>query len=396
MHHQRPCPPTQKRRSRRPLVLAVVAALALAGCVRASGLERNGTASGPPRRTIFGPVRAAQLVTATRGWALTPKALAWTDDGGGSWRDITPESAPALGVRGVFFLDGEHGWVVASGGDAASSDVALGAFQTSDGGRTWTSTRVASPSAANAAAYAGPAWVRFVDPQHGWILVKDVSSSNFSFGRLYVTTDGGQSWTAREAPLGDPITFVDSKTGWTAGGPAGDRLYVTHDAGRTWKRQQVQPPPGTERDRIAYALPAKSGDGLVLPVTLAASARSTVAWYLSRDAGRTWRLANRVATADQLGPGVEVPVAVAGSDTWVSMLPSTRHLVRLRDGGATLAMQTPATAPAGVQELQFASATAGWALAASGTCDPNSPCAPGRVLFRTSDGGASWREVTVP
>jgi photosystem II stability/assembly factor-like uncharacterized protein len=372
MHHQRV--------PRRPLVLAVIAVLALAGCVRASGLERKGTASGPP------PVRAAQLVTATRGWALTPKGLAWTDDGGGSWRDITPKSAPALGVRGVFFLDGEHGWVVASSG-AASGDAALGAFRTSDAGRTWTSSRVASPSAANAAAYAGPAWVSFVDQQHGWILVKDVSSSNFSFGRLYVTTDGGQTWTAREAPLGEPITFVDSKTGWTAGGPAGDRLYVTRDAGRTWKRQQVQPPTGTERDHIAYALPAKSGDELVLPVTLAASARSTVAWYLSRDAGRTWRLANRLATADQLGPGVEVPVAIAGPDTWVSMLPSTRHLVRLRDDGATLAMQTPATAPVGVEELQFASATAGWALAANG---------PGRVLFRTSDGGASWREVTVP
>jgi photosystem II stability/assembly factor-like uncharacterized protein len=393
MHHQRTCPSSLirnvrwARRSRRPLVLAVVAALALAGCVRASGLERK--ASGPP------PVRAAQLVTATRGWALTPKGLAWTDDGGGSWRDITPKSAPALGVRGVFFLDGEHGWVVASGG-AASSEVPLGAFRTSDGGRTWTSTSVASPSAANAAAYAGPAWVRFVDQLHGWILVKEVSSSNFSFGRLYATTDGGQSWTAREAPLGDPITFVDSKTGWTAGGPAGDRLYVTRDAGTTWKRQQVQPPTGTERDHIAYALPAKSGDGLVLPVTLAASARSTVAWYLSRDAGRTWRLVNRIATADRLGPGVEVPVAIAGSDTWVSMLPSTRHLVRLRDGGATLTMQTPATAPAGVEELQFASATAGWALAAGGACGPNGPCAAGRVLFRTSDGGASWREVTVP
>jgi photosystem II stability/assembly factor-like uncharacterized protein len=359
-------------------------------------LESKGTANGPPRRTIFGPVRAAQLVTATRGWVLTPKGLVWTDDGGTAWRDITPPQAAALGVRGVFFLDGMHGWVVASSGSAAGSDVALGAFRTADGGRTWTSARVATSSAANADAYSGPAWVRFVDDLHGWVLVKDVSSSNFSFGRLYRTKDGGRSWTELEAPLGDPITFVDQQTGWSAGGPAGDRLFVTRDAGRTWKRQKVQAPSGTAGDRIAYALPAKAGDALVLPVTLTAGAGATVAWYLSRDAGRTWRLANRVATADQLSPGVQVPVAVAGSDTWVSMLPSSRRLVRLRHDGATLAVQAPATAPAGVQELQFATGTVGWALAASGTCPAGGPCAPGRVLFHTSDGGSSWREVTVP
>ncbi|HZD72229.1 MAG TPA: hypothetical protein VFA45_25920 [Actinomycetes bacterium] len=396
MHGFPTCPsiPTRSRsaRSRRTLALTVIAALALAGCVRASGSEPPGV-KGPPRRTIFGPVRAAQLVTATRGWALTPKGLAWTDDGGTTWRDITPR-ASALGVRGVFFLDRMHGWVVASSG-RAGSDVALGAFRTADGGRTWTSARVARPSAANADAYSGPAWVRFVDARHGWILVKDVSSSNFSFGRLYRTKDGGRSWTELEAPLGDPVTFVDQQTGWTAGGPAGDRLFVSRDAGRTWKRQKVQAPPGTAGERIAYALPVEAGAALVLPVTLTAGTRATVAWYLSRDAGRSWRLANRVETADQLSPGVRVPVAVAGSDTWLSMLPSSRRLVRLRHDGATLAVQAPASAPAGVQELEFATETVGWALAASGTCPPGGPCAPGRVLFRTSDGGSSWREVTV-
>jgi hypothetical protein len=58
-------------------------------------------------------------------------------------------------------------------------------------------------------------------------------------------------------------------------------------------------------------------------------------------------------------------------------------------------LRAPATAPAGVQELQFATADVGWALAASGTCPPDAPCAPGRVLFRTGDGGSSWQEVAV-
>jgi photosystem II stability/assembly factor-like uncharacterized protein len=390
-------PPRRRWRSPRSwasLTLAIAAGLALAGCVRASGKEAPGAVR-PTPPTTFGPVRAVQLVAATRGWALTPKKLAWTDDSGTSWRDITPPQARAAGVRGAFFLDGSHGWVVASSGDVAAGAVTLGAFRTADGGRTWTSARVAGASAANADAYGGPAWVRFVDPSHGWILVKDVSSSNFSFGRLYRTTDGGRTWAGSEAPLGDPITFIDRQTGWTAGGPAGDRLFVTRDAGRTWKRQTLPPPPDAASGHIAYTLPVKAGDEVVLSVTAAAGDRATVGWYRSRDAGRTWRLANHVATADQLGSDVGVPVAATGSDSWVSVLPSSRRLVRVRDDGATLAVQAPPTTPAGVEELQFASATAGWALAASGTCPPGGPCAPGRVLFRTNDGGSTWHEVTV-
>jgi len=402
-YQTRPSLGSRLRRSRPPrsrsgrsltLTLVVVAGLALTGCVHASGLEAP-RAAAKPDRTSFGPVRAAQLVTATRGWALLPGRLAWTDDGGATWRDITPAQAPAPGVRGVFFLDGSHGWVVASRGAAAEGSVALGVFRTADGGRTWSSASVSAPSAANASAYGGPAWVRFVDALHGWILVKDVSSSNFSFGRLYRTKDGGRSWTALETPLGDPVTFVDRLTGWTAGGPAGDRLFITRDGGRSWQRQTVPLPSASAGGSVTYALPVKDDGAVVLSTTLVKGDRATVAWYRSLDAGRTWRLANRLATTDQVEPGVRVPVAVAGSDTWVSVLPSSRRLVRLRGDGATLAVLDPPTAPAGVQELQFATATAGWALGSSATCPAGEPCPLGGMLFRTGDGGSTWREVTV-
>jgi hypothetical protein len=131
-------PPRRRWRSPRSwasLTLAIAAGLALAGCVRASGKEAPGAVR-PTPPTTFGPVRAVQLVAATRGWALTPKKLAWTDDSGTSWRDITPPQARAAGVRGAFFLDGSHGWVVASSGDVAAGAVTLGAFRTADGGRT--------------------------------------------------------------------------------------------------------------------------------------------------------------------------------------------------------------------------------------------------------------------
>ena len=87
------------------------------------------------------------------------------------------------------------------------------------------------------------------DDSHGWLLFKLATGNNFSQGLLYVTEDGGLTWQQREAPLGEPVTFVDANTGWTAGGPAGDELYRTLDGGQSW---QLQRPAG---EGVRYLLP---------------------------------------------------------------------------------------------------------------------------------------------
>jgi photosystem II stability/assembly factor-like uncharacterized protein len=58
---------------------------------------------------------------------------------------------------------------------------------------------------------------------------------------LYVTTDGGSTWSSNPTPGPSPQTldFLDAHTGWVAGSPNSavapeSALWVTHNAGRTW------------------------------------------------------------------------------------------------------------------------------------------------------------------
>jgi photosystem II stability/assembly factor-like uncharacterized protein len=74
----------------------------------------------------------------------------------------------------------------------------------------------------------------FLDDERGWIALKLHSGSNFSFGRLLATEDGGRTWQERELPLGEPVIFQDAGHGWTAGGPL-DQVYYTDDGGESWR-----------------------------------------------------------------------------------------------------------------------------------------------------------------
>ena len=77
------------------------------------------------------------------------------------------------------------------------------------------------------------AYIQFIDPQTGWISFKLHSSSNFSFGRLLATVDGGSTWQERSLPLGEQVEFLDANHGWVKGGPL-EETYTTEDGGESW------------------------------------------------------------------------------------------------------------------------------------------------------------------
>ena len=87
-----------------------------------------------------------KLVAPDTGWALTDKALTLTEDGGGHWRDVTPQGIAIDQIRGVLFLNGSTGWIGAvtpAAGDGSAATMAV--LRTLDGGRTWERATVPGP-----------------------------------------------------------------------------------------------------------------------------------------------------------------------------------------------------------------------------------------------------------
>lgn len=324
------------------------------------------------------PLVTSQLVAPGAGWALSPRGLSWTADGGGSWRPISPPGVAAESIRGVRFLDPERGWLVASTGQAGRP---LAAHRTVDGGVTW--TRVPLPDVPDLDA-AVPAAVSVAGPDAAAIVVRrQPSPAAFSRAVLLRTSDGGATWIRSSLPAAGEVAFQSDTQWWLAAGLVPEQLFVTRDGGRTWRRAKL-PSPVAGRAALVYGLPqGGSSDGAVVPVSAAAGSRSAVAFQVTADAGRSWRTAARVTLPGPLAFGARVPTAVLPDGRWLAAL--GRQVVGVAPGSARTAL---GRLPAAVSSLGFVSPTDGWGTVAGA-------CARACVVA-TSDGGASWRRLAPP
>ncbi len=318
-------------------------------------------------------VDAMDLMTPLEGWVLVDGRLLWTEDGGESWSDITPKVGAGEFLDDVTFADTSHGWAVGVVIEAGYATGVVRAHQTSNGGQTWKE----SPLPAIDPDDVGTLYVESVDSQNAWVVNHIPSGSNWSYGALFRTTDGGASWAELEPPSGSPVSFVTANLGWTVLGPAGDHLFATRDGGSTWKEVVVVPPESVE-GYLIYQLPTfeNSQEG-VLPVLRNDPTQSWVHFYLTQDGGRSWSPEASQTVLDYFTSGEEVfPMTVFDAHHWVmaGTLPNP---------------------PFAINALDFTDPDVGWVYTFNGDCS-SGRCLYESSLLRTTDGGRTWAELGFP
>jgi photosystem II stability/assembly factor-like uncharacterized protein len=329
-------------------------------------------------------ISAMDLLPSEAGWILADDRLRWTMDGGASWQELTPPSDGHYQILGVYFLDVNTGWMARR---SASQDqkATLSILSTVDGGLTWQENSLPNldqPSAFQVES----ASLDFVNSQTGWMALKLQSSSNFSFGRLFATQDGGRTWQERSLPLGEPVNFLDSYQGWTVGGPKGDQIFYTQDGGFTWNIPTLPPLESDTSTETVLGLPIfndqKSG---VLPMVLTDGEITNTYLFSTSDSGSSWTLSETIQL-DQ----------VAWKD-----LPATPEL--MAEG-----LILNGKLPQGATALDVITSQLGWALVQDGVCTGNKVkageslanglepfrCQTYSQLLKTTDGGISWHEIT--
>jgi photosystem II stability/assembly factor-like uncharacterized protein len=284
------------------------------------------------------PSGAAANVT-FRGVSAVDANVAWvsgsrgtvlrTEDGGATWKNVSPPGAAALDFRDVDAIDARTAYVLSIGnGDQsrilkttdagatwvtqftsadqdaffdamafwdadtglAFSDSANAQFRiitTSDGGRTWTRVPPASlpPALDGEGAFAASGTnVAVWGDRHVWI-----GTGAAARARVLRSSDRGKTWAIAETPIAAggtagiySIAFRDARNGVVVGGDyskedlAIDNVAVTRDGGVTWT---LAPGVGGFRSVATY-LPAVSGPTLLVLGPSGAD--------LSADDGRTW------------------------------------------------------------------------------------------------------------
>jgi photosystem II stability/assembly factor-like uncharacterized protein len=172
------------------------------------------------------------------------------------------------------------------------------------------------------------------------------------------------------------------KVGWLGGGVCGNALYRTLDGGRAWQRSGIPAPAGS-----AFGPPTAFGQTLLEPVTLG---NGTLVLYRSADDGSRWSRVSALphavtGAAGCLASTVSVSFPTA-HDGWAAAAHGTRTVVyRTTDGGRhweparrTLPGQAGTELAPVIQAID---ATDAWLLT------------PGRQLYATVNGGATWRRI---
>lgn len=364
------------------------------GHVAGNNSRGLGTLAGSIEGANPSGVRESQLVSANQGWVTVRDRLLWTKDGGKQWTNITPATPFQAIVRNGFFLNANQGWFVVGTPADAGGRSQLSVARTSNGGESWQSTPLPfNPD--NPSSTQSPVYVTFTDAQNGWVSIKLATSSNFSLGTLFRTTDGGKSWTQVALPIGGPVRFVNAQFGWTAGGAAGDELYVTRDGGQTWTRQSVVSPK-SESTQVWYGMPTfENAQVGVLPVTVVDPRQAHLEFYVTRDGGQSWRLATTAPIKGDVVPGAPIPVQVLDASHWL-VADSSVIVQAGSQAGRTI---RTLNLPAGVVDVEFVTADAGWARVVSGTCSGRKvaggsfQCQSRSAFVKTTDGGATWTEM---
>jgi photosystem II stability/assembly factor-like uncharacterized protein len=284
-----------------------------------------------------------------------------TTDNGGAWTRLarldvgTTNDGTTDSVTAVHFANAQHGWVYNRS-----------LYATFNGGRRWQPVDLGNPVVAlesvGTSAYAL------------------VGSCGYGVGncnapmRIYEGTVSTGRWRfltlGFELPPTDVGSLVVSRSGIYAVIVRGlEQTFLARTSSGRWERRTLPCP-------RALVATIQAQDGLVAACRPAAST-GPVELQTSSDGGRTWAV-----VWQHTFPSPVSSLAVAGPATVIGL--ESGDVIRSVDNGMHFATVVQAgSAPA----IRFADAERGTLLAGS----------PGeRQLFRTSDGGATWRAVAPP
>ena len=336
-------------------------------------------------------VNSMKLLASKIGWAWSGNHLYWTTDNGAQWKDFAPPMSKDQWLGGVFFLDTSNGWVVLGRpGKNDSDEPQLQVAFTHDAGASWSNSKRIELGQQKGVQGGGNLY--FLDALHGWMQLT-ISGGMLHGGRLVATEDGGKTWRytpGNPRALGD-LCFFSDKDGIDTGGigvGAYDEAYVTHDGSKTWQELSLKAPAqAAPADFPAYGKPVcqDSKHGF-LPVTYTPTIypnqetfSTALVIFATDDGGRIWKVDRVLTKLPDMSHGEAAASALAGSSVMAATkVGRTTTLTLVAPGGEARKVATDAFRL--VRDLSFVSASEGWAQAES--------------LFSTSDGGASWTNIS--
>jgi len=190
-----------------------------------------------------------------------------------------------------------------------------------DMGKTWSRADIPFGGAA-------ASWncIGFTSQNDGWLVICGFVGMGQERHDIYMTADGGKTWTQVQGDIDDVYGrmlsgagFVNDKVGFLCfryGTDFQPAICVTRDGGLTWSRLSVSLPKEYDGYNKTPLSPALEGTDIVLPVLLTdGSGEAGTVYLISKDEGATWQC--KTALSDEDTPpaaGETSPIPSAAAD----------------------------------------------------------------------------------
>jgi photosystem II stability/assembly factor-like uncharacterized protein len=266
------------------------------------------------------------------------------------WKMYYPTFIPPLQgaplYRQTQFLNDRDGWLFGTVGGKHCL------WYTSDGAKTWTCRLTDNAQ--------DKTWmaVHFVDPSHGWILLRVFARKDSA--AIYKTSDSGINWTV-EYPTHkfNSIYFTDTSTGVAN---TNDTIFRTTDGGKTWIALKVNTPYRFDIREYFFINPEKGW-----AIGINGSIVDDEMVFMTVDSGKTWSVL--LAQSFPL-------TGIFFVDENRGYLSGTKAMQQTVDGGKTWTIKGPAG-----KDVFFTSPAEGWCVGAYG------------AIRQTVDSGSTWQLV---
>lgn len=350
-------------------------------------------------------VTRVQLLQPGVGWILESTAgLQWTEDGGRTWVDRTPDKVDVKAIRDVNFVTADVGWMVEvvaqaewDGGAAEDVQGIVRVWRSADAGRSWSSWDIAL-RVPFSELHLGPT------PSGESALVSVVANGSriVSEGQLWRVSAGSRSPELLPTPpAGGMATVLADGTTVLVGGLSRNLVFISHDDGRSFEPPEIFGLSEAELERLTLDRPHATGDVIALPFTMPGQdelSKSKAGILVLGEDGASLVARGLVDLPERVAGG-RVPPHWGVSGTGMSLLtPRAEHRVTVStDGGDAGRVERTSGVP-WVDTVSFADERHGWAGLGSQFCEPGEPdpeaCEVRGGLFVTDDGGLTWTMAT--
>lgn len=319
----------------------------------------------------------------TQIWVVQNGAILSSTDGGEHWQ-VLDSDPPLDRILRLDFSDPLHGWATRYG---SRNEQVL--YRTADGGQSW--EQIAAPNPCGTRR--GDQQYSFVSPLVGWMLCSFDGAGGSTPKIVFKTEDGAQTWTLltettreHQSEYGLEMAsgslaffFLDEHVGWFSGQRS---ALKTTDGGVTW--HPVALPAAPPDVAFRWVRFVSEQHGYLVVTGLYPTLLETT------DGGEHW---TPIYNAVVWPSGV---IRFTGRNTGIAAGTPVDGgaVLRSSDGGESWQQIGRLGQPTvKILQFSFADANNGWAYSYDGGIQRQSPTCR---LDRTTDSGATWRQLPAP